>query len=186
MKKILSIFLCGLMIVAQQEVTAPDAIHESVLGQAACTGGMAENVERRFLIRVAVGVIEAHPMSGQVLQSGLAKMVGKDVSGSLARGSVAAPALRIVPFVAMAGSIHVDGNQTDVALAQLQAKPVDSPAAFIKRNVFVFRNQKFRIETEGGEGVHNMPGNFAVVRPFKETAVRTSLSCSFLAVSVVD
>ena len=30
------------------------------------------------------------------------------------------------------------------------------------------------------------PGNFAVVRPFKETAVRGALSCSFLAVSVVD
>ena len=93
---------------------------------------------------------------------------------------------RIVPFVSVAGGVHVDGNQTDVALAQLQAKPVDSPAAFIKRNVFILRNQQFCIESEGGEGGYNTPGDFAVVRPFKETAVRRALSCSFLAVSVVD
>lgn len=36
------------------------------------------------------------------------------------------------------------------------------------------------------EGGHNSAGDFAVVRPFKETAVRGALSCSFLAVSVVN
>ena len=175
-----------LSFVAQQEFAAADAIHKSILGKAACTGGMPENIKCRFLIRVSVRVIEAHPMSGQVLQGGLAEIVGENITGSLTRSSVAAPAFRIVPFVSVAGGVHVDGNQTDVALAQLQAKPVYSPAAFIKRNVFVFRNQEFRIKTEGGETGHHAPGNFTVVRPFKETAVRGALSCSFPAVSVVN
>ena len=71
-------------------------------------------LEKEFLIRVAVRVIKAHPMTGQVLQGGLAKMVGKNVSGSLARGSVAAPALSIVPFVAVAGGVGMDGDDDDV------------------------------------------------------------------------
>ena len=175
-----------LSFLAQQEVAAPDAIHKSIFCEAACTGSMAEDVECRFLIRIAVRVIKAHPMTGQVLQGGLAKMVGENISGSLARGSVAAPTLSIVPFVAVASCVHMDGNQTDVAFAQLQAKPVDSTAAFVKRNVFVFRNQEFRIKTEGGKGGHNSAGDFAVVRPFKETAIRGVLSCSFPAVSVVN
>ena len=175
-----------LPFIAQKEVAAPDAIHKSILGKTTCTGSMTEDVKNRFLIRVSVRVIKAHPMSGQVLQGGLAKMVGESISGSLARGSVAAPTLSIVPFVAVASCIDVDGYQADVALAQLQAKPVDSTAAFIKRNVFILRNQQFCIETEGGEGGHNTAGDFAVVGPFKETAVRGALSCSFPAVSVVN
>lgn len=175
-----------LSFIAQEEVAAADAIHKSILGKAACTGSMAENIKCRFLISVAVRVIKAHPMTRQVLKCGLAKIVCENITGSLTRGSVAAPAFRIVPFVAPAGGVHVDGDQTDVAFAQLQAKPVDSPAAFIKGNVFILRNQQFRIETEGGEAGHHPPGNFAVVRPFKETAVRRALSCSFPAVSVVN
>ena len=175
-----------LSFIAKKEIAAADAIHESILGKTACTGGVAEDIKCCFLIRVSVHVIEAHLMTGQVLQGGLAKIICENITSSLTRGSVAAPALRIVPFVTVPGSVHVDGNQADVALAQLQAKPVDSPAALIKGNVFVFRNQEFRIKTEGGKGGHNSAGDFAVVRPFKETAVRGSLSCSFLAVSVVN
>ena len=175
-----------LSFIAKKEIAAADAIHESILGKTACTGGVAEDIKCCFLIRVSVHVIEAHLMTGQVLQGGLAKIIGENITGSLTRGSVAAPALRIVPFVTVPGSVHVDGNQADVALAQLQAMPVDSPAAFIKRNIFILRNQKFCIETEGGEGGHNTAGDFAVVRPFKETAVWRALSCSFPAVSVVD
>ena len=80
----------------------------------------------------------------------------------------------------------MDGNQTDVPSAQLGANAVDSAAAFGERNVFGFWDQEFRIETKGGEGVHNTSGNFPVVRPFEETAIRGALSCSFPAVSVVN
>ena len=38
----------------------------------------------------------------------------------------------------------------------------------------------------GLELCYHPPGNFPVVGPFKETAVRRALSCSFPAVSVVN
>ena len=91
-----------------------------------------------------------------------------------------------VPFVSSAGSVHVDGNEANVPASQLGANAVDSLAALGERNVFVFRDQQGSVEVFGLEGGHNKAGDFAVVRPFKETAVRGALSCSFLAVSVVD
>lgn len=145
---------------------------------------MLENKEGCFLICVAVGVIEAHAMTGQVLQGGLAKMV--HVSLRLARGCVAAPALSFILSVTAAGGIHVDGDQADVQAAQFGANAVDSAAALCQRNVFVFRNQEGSVEVLGLKGGHDSPGDFPVVGPFEETAVRGALSCSFPAVSVVD
>ena len=80
----------------------------------------------------------------------------------------------------------MDGNEANVPASQLGANAVDSLAALGERNVFVFRDQQGSVEVFGLEGGHNTAGDFAVVRPFKETAVRGALSCSFLAVSVVD
>jgi len=145
-----------------------------------------EDSEIFFLVRISVAVIEAHPMTGQDLEVGGTKTVGQLISFRLAFARVAAPAGCIVPFVASAGGVHVDGNETDVAAAQLGANAVDSAAALGERNVFVFRNQQGSVEVFGLEGGHNAARNFAVVRPFKETAVRGALSCSFLAVSVVN
>ena len=175
-----------LAFVAQEEVAGAAAVHKSVLGQAACAGRVFENVEGGFLICVAAGVIEAHAMTGQVLECGLTKMVRENVSLRLARGCVAAPALSFIPSVTPASSIHVDGDQADVPAAQFGANAVDSAAALGERNVFVFRNQELGINTEGEEGGHNPTGDFAVVRPFEETAVGTSFTSCFLAVSVVD
>ena len=72
-----------LSFVAQEEVAGMVAVHKSVLGERCGTGSVAEDVESSFLIRVAVRVIEAHPMAGQVLQGGLTKMVGQQISGGL-------------------------------------------------------------------------------------------------------
>ena len=172
--------------VAQEEVAGPAAVHKSVLGQAACAGRVFENVEGGFLIGIAVGVIEAHAMTGQILECGLAKMVRENVALRLARSCVAAPALSFIPSVTAAGGIHVDGDQADVPAAQLGANAVDSAAALGERDVFVFRNQQGSVEVLGLKGGHDSPGNFPVVGPLEETAVGRALSCSFPAVSVVD
>ena len=145
-----------------------------------------EDGEVGFLVRISVAVIEAHPMTGQNLEGCGTKAVGQLVSLRLSFARIAAPAGCIVPFVASTGSVHVDGNETDIPAAQLGANAVDSAAALGERNVFVFRNQQGSVEVFGLEGGHNTAGNFPVVGPFKETAVRRALSCSFPAVSVVD
>lgn len=61
--------------VAQQEVTALDAVHKAVLGKAACAGRMTEDEEGGFLVRISVGVVEANPMPAQVVKGGQASMV---------------------------------------------------------------------------------------------------------------
>ena len=175
-----------LAFVGEQEFQGFFAVHEAVLRQAGCAGGFVEDGEVGFLVRISVAVIEAHPMTGQNLEGGGTKTVGQLVSFRLAFARVAAPTGCIVPFVASAGSVHVDGNETDVPAAQLGANAVDSLAAFGQGDVFVFRDQQGSVEVFGLEGGHNSAGDFAVVRPFKETAVRRALSCSFPAVSVVD
>lgn len=88
--------------VAQEKVAGTVAVHKSVLGKRCSTGRVAEDVENCFLICVAVRAIEAHPMTGQVLQGGLTKVVGQQISGGLTWRRVAAPAFGIVPFVATA------------------------------------------------------------------------------------
>jgi len=175
-----------LTFVGEQEFQGFFAVHEAVLCQAGCAGGFVEDGEVGFLVRISVAVIEAHPMTGQDLEGGGTKTVGQLVSFRLAFARVAAPAGGVVPFVASTGSIHVDGNETDVPAAQLGANTVNSLAALSQRNVFVFRDQQGSVEVFGLEGGHNAACNFAVVGPFKETAVRGALSCSFLAVSVVN
>ena len=145
-----------------------------------------EDSEVGLLVRITVAVIEAHPMTVEDSGSCLAETIGQFVSFRLAFARVAAPASRFVPFVASACCIHVDGNQADVPAAQLGANAVDSAAAFGERDVFVFRNQQGRVEAAPLEFCVYTPGDFPVVRPFKETAVRRALSCSVPAVSVVD
>ena len=175
-----------LSFVTQQEIQGLFAVHEAVLRQAGRTCGLAEDGEICFLVRIVVAVVEAHLVAVEDSCCSLAETVGKFVSLRLAIARVAAPARGIVPFVATAGGVHVDGNETDVPAAQLGANAVDSAAALGERNVFGFRDQQGSVEVFGLEGGHNTPGDFPVVRPFKEAAVRRALSCSFPAVSVVD
>ena len=80
----------------------------------------------------------------------------------------------------------MDGDQADVPAAQFGANAAHSLAALGQRNVLVFRNQKGSVEVLGLKGGHDSPGDFPVVGPFEEAAVRRALSCSFPAVSVVD
>ncbi len=145
-----------------------------------------EDGEVCFLVRISVGIIESHPMTGQDLKGGSAKAVGQFVSFRLAFVRVAAPARSIVPFVSSASCIHVDGNQADVPAAHLGANAVDSFTAFGEWDIFVFWNQRGRVEAPALEFIIDTAGDFARVGPFKETAVRRALSCSFPAVSVVD
>ena len=176
----------GFPFVAQQEFQTLFAVHKSVLCQAGWAGGFVEHCEVGLLIRISVGIIEAHPMTGQDSQGGGTETVGQFVALRLAFARVAAPASCIVPFVSAASCVHVDGNETDVPAAQLGANAVDSAAALGERDVFVFRNQQGRVEATALEFIIDTAGDFAVVGPFKETAVRGALSCSFPAVSVVN
>ena len=74
----------------------------------------------------------------------------------------------------------MDGDEDDVVLAEPAAPLVHAAAALGQGDVPFLRDKEFGVEAEGGETGHNTACNFTVVRPFKETAVRGVLSCSFL------
>ena len=96
--------------VAQQEFQRFLAVHKSVLRQAGWAGGFAEDSEVCFLVRISVAVIEAHLVAVEDSRCSLAETIGQFVSLRLALARVAAPAGGIVPFVASASGVHVDGN----------------------------------------------------------------------------
>ncbi len=52
--------------------------------------------------------------------------IGKPVTSRLAAGGVAGPTAGVHPLLAVTGSVEVDGDQADIALAQLQAPGVHS------------------------------------------------------------
>ncbi len=68
----------------------------------------------------------------------------------------------------------MDGDQTDVPVAQFGANAAHSLAALVQRNVFVFRHQQGSVEVLGLKGGHDSPGDFPVVGPLEETAVGVS------------
>ena len=51
------------------------------------------------------------------------------VAGSLATGGVAGPTAGVHPLLSVAGSVGVDGDQADIAVAQLPAPGVHSLGA---------------------------------------------------------
>jgi len=51
------------------------------------------------------------------------------VTGGLATGGVASPAAGVHPLLAIAGSVGMDGEQADIALAQLPAPGVHALGA---------------------------------------------------------
>lgn len=64
---------------------------------------------------------------------------GKAVAGGLATGGVAAPAAGVHPLPTVPGSVGVDGDQADVALAKFLAPCVDALGTGAKGNVVVLR-----------------------------------------------
>ena len=63
-------------------------------------------------------------MAGKVERGGFIEAGSEAVAGGLAAGGVAAPASGVHPLPTVAGGVGVDGDQADIALAQLPAPGV--------------------------------------------------------------
>ena len=90
---------------------------------------MAEQVEVGLQVRVAVGVVGAEALAGQVERGGFIEACGEGIGPGVAPRGVGAPAGGIVPAVATAGGIGVDGDEDDVAGAEDLADGVYAAAA---------------------------------------------------------
>ena len=147
---------------------------------------MAEEVEVGFLVGVAVGEVHPETLVGDVDLGGVVEAGGEAVGRGVLRRGVGAPAGGVVPAVAFAGSVAVDGNEDDVLLAEGVAEAVDAVAALEEAEVFFFRDQEFSVVVPGLEGGDDAAGQEPVLGVFQETAVGAPLSLGVDAVAVVD
>ena len=105
--------------------------------------------------------------------------------GVLGRG-VGAPAGGVVPAVAFAGSVAMDGDEDDVLFAEGVAEAVDAVAALEEADVVVFRYQEFGVVALGLEGGDYAAGEKPVFGVFQEASIGAPLSLGVHSVAVVD
>ena len=147
---------------------------------------MAEEVEVFLEVGVAVGVVGAEALAGEVDLGGLVEAGGEGIGPGVATGGVGAPAGGVVPAVAVAGGVAVDGDEEDVVFAQLAAPLVHAAAALGQGDVRFLRDKEFGVEAEGEEAVHDAGGDEAVPGVFPELPVGRAFARRLDAVAVVD
>lgn len=76
------------------------------------------------------------------MRGGLIQAIGKPVTGRLRFTCVAGSAADVHPLLAIAGSIGVDGDQADIAFAQLPAPGVDALGACPKGDIVFIRSDQ--------------------------------------------
>lgn len=94
---------------------------EEILRQGCAAEGILEDEKVALPVWISVGVVLPELVPGKPERCGPVQAIGKPVAGSLATGGVAGPAAGVHPLLAVAGSVGVDGDQADIAFAQLPA-----------------------------------------------------------------
>lgn len=117
--------------IAQKEITAGFAIHETIFRQAARTCSFSKNVEPLFLIRIPIRVVKAHLVARQNLFGGSTQAIGQFVPLRLIWCCKAAPALNFVPSVAPSRCIYMDRNQADIPPAQFRTDTIHPETSFL-------------------------------------------------------
>ena len=147
---------------------------------------MAEEVEVFLEVGVAVGVVRADAVAGEVDLGGVVEGGGEGIGPGVSTGGVGAPAAGGEPAVAPAGGVAVDGDEEDVVFAQLAAPLVHAAAALGQGDVRFLRHQERGVQAPGLKGGDDAPGDDAVFAVFQETAVGAPLAFGVDAVAVVD
>lgn len=108
-------------------------------------------------------------MAREPERSGAVEAIGQMVAGSLATGGVAGPAACVHPLLAVAGSIGVDGDQADIAFAQLPAPGVHALGARPERDVVFFRCDQGGVKAPVLEMFDYCSGDFKCANSFPRT-----------------
>lgn len=170
----------------KEEVDIGRVIHEHVFCEDSRAGGMLEQVEGLFQIRVAVGCVHPEAMAGDMNLGSVIEAGGQAVGRGVAGGGVGAPAAGVVPAVAFAGSVAMDGDEDDVLFAEGVAEAVNAVAALEEADVVVFRYQEFGVVALGLEGGDYAAGKKPVFGVFQEASIGAPLSLGVHSVAVVN
>ena len=103
---------------------------------------MFQDVEVASPVGISIGVVFPELVAGEPERSGLVQAIGKLVTGRLPFTCVAGPAADVHLLLAIAGSIGVDGDQADIAFAQLPAPGVDALGACPEGDIVFIRSDQ--------------------------------------------
>ena len=112
-----------------QEEAVVGIVVEEILRQGCCTKRILQDVEVALPVWISVGIVLPELVPGKPERCGPVQAIGKPVAGRLATGGVAGPAAGVHPLFAVACGVGVDGDQADIAFAQLPAPGVHSLGA---------------------------------------------------------
>jgi len=176
----------GLTDVAEEVFYVGLVVHEEVFGEDGGAAGVAEEVEGSLDVRIAIGEVHPEVLVGDVDLGGVIEAGGEAVGrGVLGRG-VGAPAGSVVPAVAFAGSVAMDGDEDDVLFTEGVAEAVDTVAALEEADIVVFRYQEFSVVALGLKGGDYASGEKPVFGVFQEASIGAPLSLGVHSVAVVD
>ena len=161
-------------------------VHEHIFSENGRAGGMLEQVEGLFQVRVAVGGVHPEAVAGEVGLGGGVEGGGEGIGPGVATGGVGAPAAGGEPAVATAGGVAVDGDEEDVVFAQLAAPLVHAAAALGQGDVRFLRHQERGVQAPGLKGGDDAACEKPVLGVFQETTVGAPLALGVDAVAVVD
>ena len=103
-----------------------------------------------------------------------------------ASGGIAAPAAGFHPLLAIAGGIHVEGEENHLIAAELLAERIGPAAALREGDVFALGYQEAGVDSKNCEAFVDLSGEEAVVGIFAEEAVGALLAGRVGAVAVVE
>lgn len=124
-----------------EEAEVFGVVVEEALREGGSAAGAGKDGEAGLKVGVAIGVVFPDLVSGEVEFGCLVEAVCQPVASSLAFGGVTAPAPGVHPLPAVAGCVGVDGDQADVAAAQLAAPGIDALDAGAEGDVVFFGNE---------------------------------------------
>jgi len=170
----------GLLAFGTEEESAVAArVHEEIFYENCRRKGPSEKVEVGLQVGVAVGVVGTEALAGQVEFGGFIEACGEGIGPGVAPRGVGAPAGGVVPAVAPAGGVGVDGDEDDVV-------PAEEAAMLGQRDVFLLGNEEGGVVAEVGEGGDDAGCDESVPGVFPEEPVGAVLARRVDAVAVVE
>ena len=169
-----------------QEQEAFFTVLETIFREYAGARSLSENREFSLYVRVAVRFVHSQTMTRKPKACLFVHTVGQLVAGGLAAAGVGTPAGGIVPTVAFASGVHVDGNAEDISFAQPVTPTIHAVASGAQANVVLFGHQKFCVVAQVIDVGYDGTGNFPRPGVFPEPAVRRAFPRSVAAVSIVN
>ena len=171
-----------------QEGKVVGVVVEKILGEDGRCIGVPEEVELRFKVGVAVGVVGANALAGKILPRGFVEAVGQFVGERVTFAGVGAPSAGFHPLGTVTGCVGVDADDDDTldGLSDLAAHAVGAVNPFRQRDVGFLGCENLDIVATEPEMFRHGVDDDAVELVLPESAVRRAFAWSVDAMTGIE